>query len=48
MTYAVVNSMLSVARLLISLMFKFTALALNHNNSVAICAVFKVFKQTGY
>jgi len=37
----VVTKMLSVGRLLINKMFQLIVYALNHNNSVAICVVFK-------
>jgi hypothetical protein len=46
-TNAVVTRKLSVGRLLINVMFKLIVYALNHNNSVAICVVFKEFKQQG-
>ena len=48
MTNALVSRVLSAGRLLVNLIIKFTAHALYHNNIVAICVVFKAFKQAGY
>jgi len=43
-----VTKMVSVGRLQINLTVKFSFHALHHNYSVAIRAMFKVFKQASY